>query len=182
MIKKSKKIVFRPGDKIKIVNPEIFVRCGYTLNKEEGLKLITEEEKKKVSELVELNYPLTDLFYQYSNSSDMAKTRVYDEILDRLAYLKIKQAGFGGQDRKIFTKLEEKYKDSICVVDSKRVVNTGIRDCHQEGDWETGYYASIPYLRRQKSHVILKVSIYQNEYINWENFEIEEKNVVKYDN
>lgn len=177
-MKKNKKTIIRPGDRIKIINPEFFVRCGYPLNKEAGLKLITEDEKKKVSELVGLNHIPTVSSLQFYNSFLIHKENIYNNILDRLAYLKIKEAGFGGNERKIFTELKEKYRNCECIIYSKRIVQTGIRECYSDGDWESSYYSSIPYLSQQKSHVILKINVIDNNYL-LENLEIEEKNVIK---
>lgn len=182
---KSKKTVFKIGDRVRIINPEIFIRCGYSLTKEIAKNtLITKEEKDKIASLVggvlDLRALGLDSFgYDFGGSN--TKLKVFDKILDELAYYKLVQNSFGGNERKIHTEFNPKLKDQICVVDSKKVYRTGIyHNASTYSGWEGGYDYTPAYLENVKSHVILDVYCETPGLeINYYNLRIEDKNVEK---
>ena len=168
-----KKTVFRIGDKIKVINPEFFIRCGYKLTKEDGLKLITEDEKKTLINLLGGNH-IDNLVYK-------GYDRVYEEILDRIAYSRISKLGFGGPNRSIFTESKPEFLNKEFTVIGKKVVQTGVYQAgYTSGGWD-GYESEAPYLSNVKSNVILKLMI-NDGYIHYDDYWIEEKNVVKIEN
>ena len=51
-MRKKKEQVIRIGDRIKVINPEIFMRCGYPLTIQDGIKMLSPEEIKCINQLV----------------------------------------------------------------------------------------------------------------------------------
>lgn len=172
---KNKKPVYRHGDKVRIVNPEFFIRCGYATDFWETLK---ETENNK--ELIEK----VDNFIKESVGSigELAEAKVRSKILAALNYGFVAKKGLGNE-RKIYTKVVEAYRDKIFTVYRKKVVKTGVR-YHERGNDEDGYDPS--YLYQEKSHVILYLSSDSFELTNFDDWNtsfdglgIEEKNVIK---
>lgn len=175
---------FRPGDLVKIINPQVFLRVGYPLTIQIAREtLITNEERKKVLEL--LNRPDVLLEHLNDNSLDPlgpSRTRTYDKIIDALAYLKVAENDFGGREKKIYTEERLELKDqSFCIL-SKRVVVTGVYNSGGGGYDYNGEYEYEPaYLSNSKANILLKLPCLVdspiNDYSAWPEFEIEAKNV-----
>lgn len=179
-IRKLDPNIIRVGDRVQIINPEVFVRVGYPWNKQYVIdNVITKEEKEKVIELLKGVYIeekdlcgnlIKGIKYDYL---DYDKSRTYDEIIDRLAYYKLQKNHFGGNKRQVFTKTEESLKDQIVFVDSKRYVKTGTYSC----GWYDEDGGEPSYLSNEKTHIILNV-YKENGWLN-DCFEIESVNVKK---
>lgn len=184
-MKKNKKQVFRRYDTIRIVNPEFFIRVGYPFDKKYAIKhLISEKEKAILSNLIDGRDPNEEVLL-FDGGRQMSKT--YIKMLDELAYFKLKTNGFGGPERKIFTKLIPRLVGRECRVMGKKVVKTGIRRYESDDDYYYGGGSSWYYLDNNKSHVILETSVYSTSDDDSEgDFQtfngllwIEEKNVEK---
>ena len=141
-----KKYVIRPGDTVRIINPEFFLRCGYPLSLKDGIKMVLEDEKDK-----ELFHGLCDHF----GISITNPRKDYYRIIDILAYYKIRNSGFGGRERKIYTRKVEEAKGHEFTVLSKKMVMTG----HYVPGTNFSYFDECehepPYLEGAKSHMIL---------------------------
>lgn len=151
-----KKEVIRPGDVVKIVNPEFFIRCGYPLSLKDGIKLIMEDEKDK-----EYFEKLCNRFGIMGRSlaslDNIRLPKDYYKILDILAYWKIRRKGFGGNERKIYTRRVEEAKGHEFEVSRKKMVVTGSYvHGHEDREWESGHIEyEPPYLADMESHMIL---------------------------
>lgn len=181
-MKKTKKQVYHIHDKVKIINPAVFIRCGYPLTKNLIKEHhITEEEKLKIMKLVEsfglLKYPAEVTNYVESNG-------YYEKILDIIAGGRLKQKGFGGRERSIHTQNREELRGFLGHIESKKIVKTG-KYCPGSSRGYSYFYDydyDPPYLEHEKSHVILSLSIYDpkrlsNQIAPYETIWIEEKNV-----
>lgn len=161
---KQKKIVYHLGDIVRIIVPQIFLRCGYPWTKEYVKEnVFTEEQKQSIKDLMsKFGYPYLDSFFGndvLSSKSYGYQNQVYEELADRLAYWVMKDKGFGGRIRSVYTKERLEIKGWSGRVVSKQVVNSGTYDSYHDGDWESpGAY--IPYLSNQKSHVILEINLF----------------------
>src|ERR1017187_1515484 len=127
----SKRNIIRVGDCVKITNPEIVIRCGYPLGKQ-TIKdtIITQEQKNEIWKLIDsfskTAYPhsnkLSDVFTaNYINTNEVS----FGKILDELSYVILKSKGFGGNERRLHTKVVEFLRDKECNVWGRRVVKTG---------------------------------------------------------
>lgn len=170
-MKKHRKLpVYHIGDLVKIIKPEIFIRCGYPKTKKDFS--VTLEERERIRGLLEsLGIENNDfLYYRYDNG--------LNKICDEISYLRLAKAGFGGNSREIHTTQDFNLLNIVGKVMSKRIVKTGVYDygfIDYSGD------SNPPYLKNEESHVILTLDIH-NSYsslIPYIMVEIEEKNVEK---
>lgn len=172
-----KKFVHKIGSTVKIINPLVFKRCGYKLGIEEGVELITLEEKNQIAKII--GYDMSDILAFNYSKVNSHKCRSFDKILQEIAYCKIRALNFGGRERGIRTEDKKELLNQEYVVIQKKVVQTGTYYPGGGGiDYYTGEYDYCPaYLQNVKAHVILGLS--KTNYI-WSgpDFWIEEKNVV----
>lgn len=159
-----RKEVFRVNDKIQIISPNIFVRCGYPLTKELAIKnLVSFEEKKKIADLVGVylhNDDQDNLEPIWDELSNGNRSSAYYDILDKFALLKMRQNNFGGSERKVYTELKPEYLNAVGSIISKKCVQSGI---HSNGG---NYYEREPnYLANQKTHIILDIYLESNNFI-----------------
>ena len=102
-----RKNIIRIGDKVKIINPEIFQRVGYPLTKQEIINKFTKDEKAIIEEF------MNSFGVSYSSGffclAPARNQDVFDRIADALAYGRIRQQGYGGNERKIFTNMIKIY-------------------------------------------------------------------------
>jgi hypothetical protein len=165
-----KKIVFKPDQRVQIINPEIFIRCGYNLTKKDGLNMISDEDKATIAKIIGGRTAYNLSFNGFDG--------IYDKVLDEIAYSRIKEKSFGGSERKIFTELKEKYRNQFAYVNSKRIVKTGKYEAGYTSGWEQPEY-NPPFLGAEKSNIILNLGC-EDWGLSFEDysFEIEEKNVI----
>jgi hypothetical protein len=154
-----KRNIIREGDKVRIINPEVFVRCGYPWDKKYVIdNIITNEQKKQVAKLIMdcgLNF-----FGSVSSQLWPQITRYnscYEKLLDELAYYILITRGFGGRERKIITRRAPEYQGKTGTVWNRRVYRTGTY-CPGGGS-EDDYCPTE--LINQKSHVVFNMDIYQ---------------------
>jgi hypothetical protein len=149
-----KRNTLRINDRVVIIRPHVFLGCHYPLTKEIVKKtLITDQEKQKICDLVGLNRSfLQDMI----SGNDYVTEHAYEEILDALAYLKLKKVGYGGTERRIFTQHKPELLNQTGHIIARKVVNTGFYHhgwTSYEGDCEP------PFLSNMKAHVIFTVSL-----------------------
>ena len=177
---KLNKTIFRVGDRVKIINPEFFVRVGYPLTKEIAKEtLISQKQRELICHLLGENYVIDKVGYADPKADDIFMTDsnkygCYYEILDVLAYHEIAKRNFGGKERKIYTKTLEEFRNKEAVIQKKRTVKTG--EYHHGRNWGDGDY-DPPYLSDEKSHIILTIDI--SNCWNLEAREIESINLEK---
>lgn len=171
------KIVYRYGDKVKIIAPELFIRCGYPKTIESETKIVIDEQGDQIKKMFK-ELGIKEIGF----NSDIYISRTFKKIAREIAYCRLKQNGFGGSKREIYTNIVPELKGKIFEVVDKRCVKTGDYNspnwCH---DWYYGVYDYEPgYLSNVKTHVILEIqpcdviSFYRDKKI-----EIEEINVEK---
>lgn len=163
---KSKE-VFRYHDRVRIINPEVFIRCGYPLTKQMIKDTMTKEQLDAIH----------TMFHSFGIITDISKLppdqiafglRTYIERIDDKAFSRVRdviagcileQEGWGGKERKIYTERREDLLNATATVHDKRVVKTGT---HVSGYTYRGYFDSYddyepPRLDCEETHVILKV-------------------------
>lgn len=173
---KKKKHVYKAGDRVRIVNPELFVRCGYPLTFDDA-KAFFEYDKEKMESI-------RNFVAQICGNKDPHKIKHYnmDRIVSALAYTKVKLEGFGGLERTIYTKRKEEFLNKEYIVHDKFVVRTGTYYgpsnsytyspwYGSEEDYEPGGLDNI------QSHVILKLAEPDCWFVETDTPAIEEKHV-----
>ena len=163
----SKRNIIRKDDRVKIINPEIVLRCGYPLSKKIVIDtIITPEQKEAVYALLRafgvpppapnLIDPLDPLNFTAHDNS------VYDKIMDTMAYHILIQKKFGGRERKLFTERKESLIDAMGYVTEKKVVQSGTYHSSGGGySYDGEYDYEPPYLAVAKAHVLCRI------YVNW---------------
>lgn len=156
--------IIREGDEIKIIIPEYVERVGYPLTKSLIIESMTLEQKNKlhrtIAEIFNLEHYSGDPSLVFYDDKD--DNRLLYAIADRI----LKEKGWGGRDRKIYTKTDESYKDQVYTVCKKKVVKTG--KYNHGSNWHdpwTGDYDYEPaYLSDEKTHVLYGVGGYATQY------------------
>jgi hypothetical protein len=164
------KDIIRIGSQVKIVNPITVLRWGYPLTKQIVKDtIITQEQKDAINALVEQYSGVKPLPKGFLNITEDGKNwyaeRAFKKILDELAYLKLRNEGFGGQERQLFTLSRESLRDKIGNVVERKVVKTGkyfpasggYDSYYGEYDWEPGGLAN------EKTHVLFRVHIFTDQ-------------------
>lgn len=151
----KKKNIIRVGDKVKVIIPDFFIRCGYPATVSSKSAEILEQFEIPIQMLLEkLNIPKDSYVFD----------KVLHKICNELAWGTLKIEGFGGNERQIFTKYNEHKLNKEFIVRKIKRVKTGF---YSKGDNEYP-----PYLSQEKTHKLLHLD-------NWNGLIIEEKNVIK---
>ena len=182
---KNPKNIIRVNDRIKIVTPNIFERCGYPLSKKMIKDEITSEQKKSVFDMLgTFGISVYNANIEKLLLDDNKNGILYEKIVDIVAGGILRQRGWGGKLRSIHHKYVPELKDTKCMVISKRIVKTGTYNHgYSNLDYWGEYSCEPPYLSNEKSHVILMVNINGSDFINDSHdfIEIEACNVEKID-
>jgi hypothetical protein len=158
----KRKNVIRVGDKVKIINPEVFVRTGYPLTTDMIKEShITNEQKQLLDKLME-----TTGNRKYTLYTDNINTE-YDRLEHVFSTILLKSKGFGGNERKVHTETKPEYKDKIGAVISKRYVKVGT---YNSATSSKGYFDDYieyepAYLKNEKTVIIYNVSIGERDTI-----------------
>lgn len=182
----QRKNVFRIYDRVRILNPEVFVRCGYPLTTEMIKEAMTKEQLDAIHQMFDKFGILTDpakLANQVFGrmTLDSVDDTAFNAVRNIIAGRILRQKGWGGPERKIYTERRENLLNATATVHGKRVVKTGE---YVSGYSYRGYFDSYddyepPRLDCEESHVILKVHTdYGTNYPSIE-FEIEKCHVEK---
>ena len=165
-----KKDIIRQGDRVRIINPEFFIRCGYEnyhaavkerIEKEYGQKIlefIYEWEKSLITGppiLCQVKPPLVSMG-SFDEFGKLNKPYSYDKIISALAYDLVGRLKKTGAERKIFTVRLEEYKDRTFPVYGSFMCMTGFYDPPWSGQDYWGEWDYRPGgLDKAKSHKIL---------------------------
>jgi len=158
--------IIRVGDKIKVVIPEFFTRCGYPMTLQDGREYIEKELRQKIEEFVNqtgiVSFPI---LLQADTESDL----LVDSIVTAFAYAYVKKMAFGGKERKIYTLASPYYRNKIFKVDGVRFVKTGIYTPGRAvfDYWGWNEYCQ-PFLSEEKTHKILQLAVGEIECKNVE--------------
>lgn len=178
-----KKQSFKKGDKVRVINPQIFVRCGYPETVESAGEKMEEWFKETYgkslkSHLLEffpfLGDPLIDEYKIILKESSFDFNKIKESFYR--AYLKNK-LNFGGRERKVYTKYEPQLEGAICKIISEKpmIKKTGIYQ-HASGGYGLGEDYEPAWLSNVKTHVFYEVIPHNlfpflSEWIERENLE-----------
>lgn len=153
----KRKDVIRVGDRVKIINPTEFIRCGYPLTTDIIIENhITPEQKELMWKLL-ATAGYKQLYPLFTNATDYE----YSKLERTFATILLKSKGWGGKERKIYTQYVDKYLNKIGIVHSKKCVKTGTYSPSRSSQ---GYYDSYPeyepaYLENEKTVIIYDIAI-----------------------
>ena len=135
MSKKLNPNIIRVGDRVKIIKPFIFVRCGYPMSKKDIKESLS---KEKLDLLENFVYNFTGLSRSIFTPNYRADN-IIDRVKDQLAFGILVAKGFGGNKRSIFSKEVPAILNLRGTVRRRKVVKSGVRELGSR-DPETGYY------------------------------------------
>jgi len=156
--------VIRVGDKVKIITPKIFIRCGYPMTTENACNAIDAMHGDSLQEFLKsigFGVGFRKVPVHYSPGERMA-SRVYRKIRDALAFEYLHLKGFGGSERRIYTQYVKEYKNQLVTICRKFVKKTGTYyppcgpSLPNYDDYDPGG------LSGEKTHIIL-------EFMEWPN-------------
>jgi len=167
--------VIRKGDLVKVVKPEVFVRCGYPMTVASSREEVDGKYKEalyrflreldKIDEAGESeNNQVSDM--KYKSVRDFEDT-IYDSIMTILAERNLKRKRFGGAKRSIYTETNPVIEGKFYKVLEKTTCVTG--DYYPSSGW---YDYEPAGLAGMQVHVILKLFCFSG-------MKIEAKNVEK---
>src|SRR5215472_3185828 len=119
----------RIGDKVKVIVPKVFIRCGYPLDRYTVMGTRAPFIETQIYKMAkEARLDLEDRFVKHS-----LKQAVIFNIL--------KEEGFGGRERRIFEQEDTTIKGDMVEVVAKRMVcegeyTPGWSSYNYEGDWD----------------------------------------------
>jgi hypothetical protein len=147
-----KQVVYHVGDKVRVVEPLQVIRVGYPLTKEDALRAVEEEYAQKVADFI---VSVTGQPIGLTNTDP----RLCADLMDALASYWIRSKGFGGKERKIYTEVNERLRNtSGWTVISKRHVKTGT---YCAGGYSGGYDGEPdydpPHLSGEQTHTLLTI-------------------------
>jgi len=159
----------KKGDRVKIINPELFVRCGYDLTINTLFDEIETEHSKEISKHVNEMCNLVGLDNLKLNAYLDLNELISNKIINSLAYSLLPSRMAEGSERKIFTEYGWQYKDKLGIIVKKKYVKTGIyhRGFSYDGDYEPAYLDPV------QTNCILEVELCKWGF----NILIEAKNV-----
>lgn len=161
----TKKPIYRPGDRVVIMQPQVFIRCGYPFDIVAETGRILNEHEQDIWELIGKIDP-SEKPRRIFTENDMRA------VASRLARIVAMRRGYDGNERRIYTRFEADILGKEGTVYSKRVVKTGNRYGPSSGqDYNGDWYGDPGGLSDEKTHIILQV------YGPMTMFEIEAANV-----
>jgi len=168
--------IIRRNDAVKIIKPDLFLRCGYPLSLKDMVREIDAHYGEIIEDLV-YSVGKGDKFMRRNekgfyedgvnlipalkikSESDVRNNPRY-EILKMFAYPRLVAKQFGGNQRTIHTEYHEELKDRVTTVYNINFVKTGIRQpSWRSGNMYDGYEYEPPYLENQETHKILELAI-----------------------
>jgi hypothetical protein len=160
------KEIIRVGDKVKIIKPEFFVRCGYDLTFESAMEQVEEKYSEKILGFInEFNsVKIPSILIRECDYRGHA----FERIVKALAYELIRNQMKDGNERKIITELEEERLNKECTVRHKFHVHTGIYNkghYYKHSAFDGGDY-DPPFLSNLKVHTILQLDFYLGNFVN----------------
>jgi hypothetical protein len=161
--------IIRIGSQVKIVYPITVARWGYNLTKQIVKDtLITDEQKEAIHTMMAAfgSRPPAPISMTFGLETKTAgKDKVYERILDLMAWKVLQREGFGGDERKLFRLGKESLRGKIGNGVDRKVVKTGKYFASWSGyDSYSGEYDYEPGgLADEKTHVLFKVCVFTDQ-------------------
>ena len=188
MAKRLNPKIIRVGDKVKIIKPLLFIRCGYKANIKDMTEKVAEEHRKEIVDFVCWLAGIaqeTDLIRLMESRNPIDDIAI-QKVAGVIAYELVSQARTTGAERKIYTKEDKSLEGEEYFVQAIMYVQTGIYNkggCSPYssnpyyGDDDVDYHYQPSFLENIKVHKILKLD--QSWQLHCEELWIEAENVEK---
>lgn len=142
----------RVGDRVRVVTPKLFVRCGYPLSFDAVLAEVATKHRLAVEEFLgTLGVVLPAASYEGYPQS-------VGKVLKAVAYDLLRQRGHGGKERCIYTTERSGLVGNVYAVTAVRFVKTGY---YCPGYMDRNGEHTGPYLGSEKTHRIVTLGGYR---------------------
>ncbi|QIG67342.1 hypothetical protein EVB39_013 [Rhizobium phage RHph_TM3_3_9] len=138
-------MTIRIGDTVKIVTPEMFVRCGYPFDQVKATQDLIDYYSDDIQALVNKVDPNARYPKYFGSGKD------FRDLCGRIARIVATRHGFGGKQRRIHTERKESLTGLRCSVIGRKAHKTG--DYYPARGYEDDYEPGG--LDNEKTHVIL---------------------------
>ena len=167
--KKLKPNIVRVGDCVKVINPIIFIRCGYPMGVNEAQKDVEEHFGKNIKDLIYSIRNCEKLVQEHSLDAPLitlqetTEDRLYRRVLRELAYARLQMKNYGGKERSLHTEVFEPIRGNTYWVSRITIHKTGTY-CKgwSNQTWDGDYDFQPNYLENEKTHKILE--LYTSKY------------------
>lgn len=166
--------VIKVGDKVQIINPVIITRIGYDFTYEDACKEVLENYTEDISTL------LRKTGFKFKLMNNYAWEKAEKKIVGAIAYNLVGTKIKTGNERKLYTEINENLRDVIVTVTAKKNVKTGIyypAVCSEPTSFGGDYDYDPGGLKDPKTHVVLTINT-GNRYTEYDIL-IEQSNVKK---
>jgi len=155
----KRKDVIREGDRVRIIKPDMYIRCGYPLTIQMVKdQFITAEHKEAIRTMLRafgVSPTVTNPFALDPNRDE----KVESKILFEMARVILRQKQWGGHKREVYTEYQPAFLNATGRVANKFIVKSGEYESGSKSydDYYGGYEYELPQLLNSKTHVILEV-------------------------
>lgn len=146
------------GDLVSVTNPEFVTRVGYPMSFQMAYDHIKKNHLADIenfidTKILKLSTVRSDIYF---GDRDQKVDRNMHKVISSLAHVYVKANGFGGKERKIYTKTYSDLQGKVYQVVEKKVVKTGIyyppwSGQNYEGEWD----GEPGGLDKEQTHVLL---------------------------
>lgn len=191
-MKRYGKPIYRNGDLVEILSPNMYIRCGYPYSFEVAKNemetvFIDDIIRFKDSIYEKLKPKIKNSEFETSQILDtnfitISETRFVNLIIKSLAYEKVHFEKFGGTYRKVITKFNEQYMGCKGVVVNKKIVQSGKYSVDSNFDKNSKRYIYDKKLESIERHVILDIACdkYPNEMLKIEDIYVKKIPEINY--
>lgn len=131
----------RIGDLVKVINPLVFIRCGYPYSLEYARNtLLSSKDRQDIEKII--------------GAGDIP-FKIREKIEDGFALVRLHQAKYGGRERSLHFETRQDLIDCMGVVTGRKVYVAGYYST--DTDYEDS--CSIAYLKNQKHHIVFEVRL-----------------------
>ena len=169
-----RKDILRVGDYVRIITPERFIRCGYPLSHGDEFVSVKQELEPHITDFLKEKCGINRYPETFSSDENHQASRLIDKIISAIAYYRVKQKGFGGRTRQIFTESCPDLVGKEGNISKIFFVKTGeyYSPSGGYGSYSNEYDYDPGGLRNEKTHKILELWV-----PGYSTIQIEAKNV-----
>lgn len=165
----SRRKYANPGERVRVVTPKLFIRCGYTLTSD----IIMDTREKEVTKAVNAAHAAMVQEIQGESVTTMLSIRTSPVVIDQRVRFLLNSAvcsmileneQWGGKEKKIFEYDASGLQDSEVIVTKKYIVKTGFYHhasggyCGYSGEWDY----EPAYLDDAKVHCVYEIELDPN--------------------
>ena len=144
----------RETDRVRVANPEFFVRVGYPMTLAGEEQRVREDRRAAIESFLAAEGVST---YQLPS---LGCHKAVAQVARILAYWSCKQKGWGGRERRIYTHRIESLAGAEFDVQGVRFVKTGTYEPASTRGSYDGYDYEPAYLSNEKTHRIVRTTLY----------------------